>query len=393
MENAMPATAKPAKPRKDYPLTAHANGQWCKKIRGKVHFFGRWADPEAALAKYLDERDDLQAGRTPRRLSSGSKATTADIVNLFLDRCRQRVESGQLAGITFQDYLAIGKDIVEHLGRTTDPEQLRPLDFAAFRAAAAKRYGAHRLSKTVTFTRMVFTWAFESEHLDRMPRFGPDFGVAGKKAARLEKAQKGKKLLTRDELLKLLAAADPLWKAIVLLAINGGIGNSDIARIKLADPNGEWLDLPRGKTGTERRIWLWPETRKAIQDWLPVRARRNVQPEAADLLFVSKHGGQLIRLGNGSGKTDLTAEGFRRTATAAGIHRPGMGLYWLRHTFQTIADGSRDPVAVSHVMGHIDGSMAGNYREHIEDARLKGVCEYVRQWLWPEASRKAESNT
>ncbi|MFA5864727.1 MAG: hypothetical protein WC975_08565 [Phycisphaerae bacterium] len=39
---------KPIKPYPTFPLTTHPNGQWCKKIRGKIHFFGVWADPEAA---------------------------------------------------------------------------------------------------------------------------------------------------------------------------------------------------------------------------------------------------------------------------------------------------------------------------------------------------------
>ena len=82
-----PVTAKKPKiPYAGYPLTAHGNRQWCKKIRGKVHFFGVWADPDAALRKYLDERDDLQAGRIPRRLSAITLAV-GDTVNLWLKRC------------------------------------------------------------------------------------------------------------------------------------------------------------------------------------------------------------------------------------------------------------------------------------------------------------------
>ena len=58
---------KPEKPYQEFPLFAHQNGQWAKKIKGKQWFFGVWADPDAALRKYLDEVDEIQAGRDPRK--------------------------------------------------------------------------------------------------------------------------------------------------------------------------------------------------------------------------------------------------------------------------------------------------------------------------------------
>ena len=56
---------KPSKPYPSFPLTAHNNGQRCKKILGRIHFFGVWADPQAALDNYLRVAADLHAGRQP----------------------------------------------------------------------------------------------------------------------------------------------------------------------------------------------------------------------------------------------------------------------------------------------------------------------------------------
>ena len=78
--------AKPAKPYPDFPLYAHASGQWAKKMRQRLYYFGAWENPQAPLNRYLETKDDLYAGRTP---SNGEGMTFRELVNSFLNSKKQ----------------------------------------------------------------------------------------------------------------------------------------------------------------------------------------------------------------------------------------------------------------------------------------------------------------
>jgi hypothetical protein len=85
-----PKNKSNAKPYLGFPLFLHATGQWAKKVRGRMHYFG--TDSDAALAKYLDQRDDLQAGRTPR--VQGDGLTVRDLCNRFLTSKKALLDGG-----------------------------------------------------------------------------------------------------------------------------------------------------------------------------------------------------------------------------------------------------------------------------------------------------------
>ncbi|HQX48936.1 MAG TPA: hypothetical protein PLY87_24675 [Planctomycetaceae bacterium] len=59
---------KPAEPYQEFPIFAHASGQWAKKIKGKMWYFGVWENPEAAYETYESQIDEIHAGRNPRRV-------------------------------------------------------------------------------------------------------------------------------------------------------------------------------------------------------------------------------------------------------------------------------------------------------------------------------------
>src|SRR4051794_25691088 len=103
----MPKTTpqnKPKKPRSDFPLFAHQNGQWAKTVRGRHHYFGPWSDPQAAETKWLEQKDDLRAGRTPSTGNDGLKLV--QLVNQFLTSKKRHAEAKGTPGAlrTFNEY-------------------------------------------------------------------------------------------------------------------------------------------------------------------------------------------------------------------------------------------------------------------------------------------------
>ena len=131
--------AKPRKPYTDFPLFSHATKRWAKKIRGKLHYFGPWNDPDGALRKYLDQRDDLHAGREPR--STEGELTIRDLANRFLTAKKQLLDAGEITNPTFLDYHSTCGRIVRVFGRTRLVEDLASKDFEKLRADIQKNCG------------------------------------------------------------------------------------------------------------------------------------------------------------------------------------------------------------------------------------------------------------
>jgi integrase len=370
---------KPAKPYPDFPLTAHPAGYWCKKVRGKLHYFGPWADPDGALKKYLEQKDDLHAGRKPRPDVGGT--TVKDVANAFLNAKKALVDAGELSPRTWADYKQVCDLVVAHLGKSRLAGDVGPDDFAALRNKVARKWGPHRLgSKLIQYTRCLFKHAHDAGLLDRPARFGPGFKRPSKKVLRLNRAEGGPKLFAAAEVRRMIDAAGPQLKAMLLLGINAGHGNSDCGNLPLSavDLEAGVIDFPRPKTGIPRRCPLWPETVAALREAL---ARRPAPKDEADagLVFVTKYGGRWDK----DTSTNPVSQETGKLLKALGINgRKGLGFYTLRHTFRTIADEVKDQPAADFIMGHEVPHMSAVYRETISDERLRAVTDHVRAWLF-----------
>ncbi len=409
---------RPNKPYPDFPLYAHAAGQWCKTIRGRDHYFGPWQEPHEALERYLSVRDYLHGG-VPLPPATGH--TLDELVNRFLADRRARLEAGEISPRQYADYKRDGALLLEHLGRTPPAGGLRPADYARLRAAIATGVKGSRNATTICNImirmRSIFKWGHTAGMLAEPPNYGGAFALPSARLRRRALRTNGPKDLQAAEIRKLLehakAAAwgqlDNLW-AMILLGINCGLGNTDCAELRRGhvDLKAGWLEFERPKTDAPRRARLWPETVAAIRAALKRQAAMierdgPLPPELAGRVFVTKRRRPYVALSPAGKPVDSVGLEFGRLARACGVHRRGIGFYSLRHTFQTVADNTRDFPAIDLVMGHVpdDGGgsapfavkMSARYRERIADERLKAVSQYVRTWLFKVSSRSPDRPT
>lgn len=372
------STDKPAKPYSDFPLFAHAAGVWAKKIRGKLHYFGPWHDPDGALNKYLEQKDALHAGRKPR--PDTEAVSIKEICNAFLNHKQSLLDAGELSPRTWDEYKATTDLLVSQFGKSRIVADIGPEDFAALRNKLAGKRSPVCLGNDIQRVRSVFKHAFEAGLIDRPVRFGPGFRRPSKKVLRLERARRGPRMFEAEEIRRLLDASGAQLKAMILLGVNCGYGNADCGTLPLAglDLDRGWVHYHRPKTGIDRRCPLWPETVAALRD---VLARRPEPKDEADagLAFITKYGYGWFK---GDTNNPLSAE-MRKLLDALGINGR-RNFYALRHTFETIGGEAKDQVAVDHIMGHARDDMASVYRERISDARLRAVTDHVRAWLFSE---------
>lgn len=386
------ANGKPAKPSDDFPLFPHATKRWAKKIKGQLRYFGPWSDPQGALEKYKREREDWEAGRTPTpAVTPGLPiAGEGSLVNKFLTAKISLRDSGEITSRTFGDYHATCARIVDAFGKTRLVESLKPEDFEKFRAELAKVLGPVALGNEIGRVRVVFKYASDNRLIPQPVAYGQAFKKPTRKVLRKERAAKGSRIFEADELRRIIDKAAIPLKAMVLLGINAGLGQSDIANLPLSviDLDGGWLNYPRPKTGVDRRCALWPETVAALRDVLAVRPKATDKADS-DLAFITSRGARWVRTSTRGDEEnpkwtnqDAISQEFRKILKTLEIngHR---GFYCLRRGFETIGGDSLDQVAVDHIMGHIREDMASVYRQRIEDARLKRVTDHVRGWLFP----------
>ena len=195
---------------------------------------------------------------------------------------------------TWKEYEDYGQRMIRVFGGQAAVQDLGPADFLKLKTDLQKTHKSLvSLKGDIRKIKVFFNWAGPARRAQplyqRPLRFGPDFQAPSTKAIKRQLDQQPTKVFSRKQICRLLTKAGPKLRAMILLGINCGLGNTDCARLTRNRINLKtgWLHYPRPKTGVDRHCPLWPETIEAVKK---VWAARKVphDPAHAEHVFLTK---------------------------------------------------------------------------------------------------------
>lgn len=422
----------PKLPYLDFPLRRHSNGQWYRSVwnprskRSEQFYFGTWKDDakgERALKDpeigWLARRDAIKAGIDNIRVQAiaGSDVTLGELMARFLAFKRGKVTSGELSLATLDGYLKEILAFTTFQKATTPAGALRPEHFSAYgrHLVEARTLGRHARKRVITYINTFLRYGAKNGWI-AMPTTGTEWAAPAtdRDSMRVAKARAGIKdysdrILTGEEIDRLLDRSQPAFKAMILLGLNCALGPADLGRLQwhMVDLERGTICFPRPKTGVMRLGYLWKKTRLALRRVRTLKHNKTALAKCREdaLVFITRKklpyyrelevhkfievDGQKVKKLVGVRVDNAVSRTFRRMVRE--LQLEGVTFYRLRHTFKTLGKKARDREALDLMMGHKDTSTGRIYdHEEIDWRRIRRVAQTVRIQLWPRVKPKAD---
>lgn len=357
----MAKTNSKRKTRSDkFPLTLHPTGQYCKKIKGKIYYFG--SNKQQALQKYLRYASDLHyAGRNSSHAFSEGEITLKSLCNLYLEHQFCRMQGGDLTACYYADQVRILRRFARHIGPSCLISQIKTVELQNYRNKLLRIYNCPSgVNLNLAVMKAMFHWTKKNDILQNIPNINA--------VSKIKVSLKERAVFTAEQIQKLVKIADTQMHAMIWLGLNCGFGCTDCAELRWGnlDLKNDRVCFSRGKTGIGRNLPLWLETVHALQK----------VPKSGELVFYTSKGNPWVRTIQSvdkNGKVKYTkdyalSKEFSKLLKKAGIMTTkGVGFYTLRRTAATLAAKSGDPFAVQRLLGHADLKMVTTYVQDVSE--------------------------
>ncbi len=366
-----------------FPLTLHKTGQFCKKIRGRLYYFGKYK--QKALELYLEQTSYLHLDKTNGVKNKGKDISLKTLSNLYLDYQHHQAQSGEITWRHVYDQTALLRSFARYIGSNRMVPDITTSDLQNYyKKLVISGKAARTINNRMTAVKSMFNWAVNNEVIEKIPNL--------KVIKKLTPSKAEKPIFNIQQIQKMLEHASPQMKAMILLGLNCGFGCTDCAELQWSHIHFEnsRIIFPRGKTGILRNLSLWPETIALL----------NAIPNKGEHVFYTTKGNLRVRIIKSTGKDgrekftseDTISKDFAKLLKKAGIKtEKGVGFYTLRRTAATLAAHSGDPFAVQRLLGHADLKMASVYVQDVSE-QTDRVVNNVRNLIIQDGSLPSASS-
>lgn len=356
-----------------FPLTRHPTGQYCKKVHGKMFYFG--SDKKEALQRYIDQVAYLHGSNHNSQKPVNDSMALKHLYEMFLKYQFSKVKADAITAQHYNDQVSSLNKFMSFLGQGRRIKDISTLDLQNYKRNLQKQYNGsgHRLNLHISNLKTLFHWAKKNDILQRIPNIDA--------VSRSKIVNKQRRIFTHEEINKLLAVADVKMKAMIWLGLNCGFGCTDCSELqwKNLDLTNCRVVFPRGKTGVPRDLPLWSETIEALK----------AAPKKGKLVFYTARGNPFVRSvlktdANGQEKycvLNTISTKFSRLLKKSELDvSKGTGFYTLRRTAATLAARSGAPFAVQRLLGHANLLMATRYVQDVSK-QTDAVIEKNREYM------------
>ena len=151
-----------------FPLTLHPTGQYCKKVRGKLYYFG--TDKQQALQRYLEQAAYLHTGKGSRSKLANDSLSVKMACNLYLDHQESRVTIGEIKSRHFYDQTRLLRDFVKFLGPNRVVSNISTIDLQNYRRKLIKAgKKANTINNHIAAFKAMYNWALDNEIIGTAP--------------------------------------------------------------------------------------------------------------------------------------------------------------------------------------------------------------------------------
>ncbi len=211
--------AKPKPKRKTrsdkFPLTLHPTGQYCKRIKGKLYYFG--VDRRKALERYLEQATYLHTGKGSKPKSTTDSLSIKTLCNLYLEHQESGVAIGEIEFHHFNDQISILRNFVKFISPNRLVSEIPTVELQNYRTKLIKMgKAAYTINNVIATIKAMYNWAMDNEVIDNIPNL--------KAIKKVVIPKPEKPTFTVVQIQKLLENTSAQMRAMILLGLNCGFG-------------------------------------------------------------------------------------------------------------------------------------------------------------------------